>query len=70
MKNLLILLFIGNLFGGYFNDNFLKYSKTLQEFLIKDNVKILGEPIKATYNGPMTPFFLRRNEVMIRVDIE
>ena len=51
-------------------DNFLKYSKILQEFLIKDNVKTIGEPIKATYNGPMTPFFLRRNEVMIRVDIE
>ena len=26
MKNLLILLMIGNLFGGYFSDNFLKYS--------------------------------------------
>ena len=51
-------------------DNFLKYVKILQEFLIKDNVKTIGEPIKATYNGPMTPFFLRRNEVMIRVDIE
>ena len=51
-------------------DNFLKYSKILQEFLIKDNVKTIGEPIKASYNGPMTPFFLRRNEVMIRVDKE
>ena len=51
-------------------NNFLKYSKILQEFLIKDNVKTIGEPIKATYNGPMTPFFLRRNEVMIKVDIE
>ena len=39
------------------------------EFLIKDNVKTIGEPIKATYNGPMTPFFLRRNEVMFRINL-
>ncbi|GIR80254.1 MAG: hypothetical protein CM15mP81_17640 [Alphaproteobacteria bacterium] len=37
-------------------DNFLKYVKILQVFN-KDNVKTIGEPIKATYNGPMTPFF-------------
>ena len=51
-------------------DNFFKHSKILKEFLIKDDVKTIGEPIKATYNGPITPFFLRRNEVMIRIDIE
>ena len=51
-------------------DNFLKYVKILQEFLIKDNVKTIGEPIKATYNGPMTPFFLRRNEVMFRINLK
>ena len=51
-------------------NNFLKYSKILQEFLIKDNIKTIGEPIKATYNGPMTPFFLRRNEVMFRINLK
>ena len=51
-------------------DNFLKYVKILQDFLIKDNVKTIGEPIKATYNSPMTPFFLRRNEVMFRINLK
>ena len=51
-------------------DNFLKFSNILKELLNKDDVRTIGEPIKATFNGPMTPFFLRRNEVMIRVDKE
>jgi hypothetical protein len=28
-------------------------------------VRTSGDPIKATYNGPFMPFFLRRNEVMM-----
>jgi hypothetical protein len=33
-----------------------------------DKLKTIGPPIKATFDGPLTPFFLRRNEVMIRVE--
>ena len=51
-------------------DNFLKYSKILQEFLIKDNVKTIGEPIKAYIQWAYDTIFFTRNEVMIRVDIE
>ena len=48
--------------------NFAKHWKRLSAALQADAVRILATPMKATYNGPFTPFFLRRNEAMVRVD--
>ena len=48
--------------------NFEKHSEILIEALSLDKLKTVGPPIKATFDGPLTPFFLRRNEVMIRVE--
>ena len=48
--------------------NFEKHSKLLLEALLSDNIKAVGHPIKATFNGPLTPFFMRRNEAMIRIE--
>ena len=48
-------------------NNFEKHSKLLLEALFSDNIKTVDSPIKATFNGPLTPFFLRRNEAMIRI---
>ena len=47
--------------------NFEKHSKLLLEALSINKITTLGDPIKATFNGPLTPFFVRRNEVMIRI---
>ena len=47
--------------------NFQKHSNSLLEALSVNNITILDDPIKATFNGPLTPFFVRRNEVMIRI---
>ena len=33
-----------------------------------DGISVVSPPMKATYNGPFTPFFLRRNEAMVRID--
>ena len=47
--------------------NFDKRRKILKDNLLKDNIEILSSAIRATYNGPFTIPFLRRNEAMFRV---
>ena len=47
--------------------NFEKHSKVLLAALSNDKIITVDQPIKATFNGPLTPFFMRRNEAMIRV---
>tara|TARA_B100000963_G_scaffold302537_1_gene275468 strand:- start:851 stop:1441 length:591 start_codon:yes stop_codon:yes gene_type:complete len=47
--------------------NFEKHSKVLLEALVADKVETIDQPIKATFNGPLTPFFARRNEAMVRI---
>ena len=47
--------------------NFEKHSNVLLEALSINKITTLDDPIKATFNGPLTPFFVRRNEVMIRI---
>ena len=47
--------------------NFEKHSNLLLEALSVNKITTLDDPIKATFNGPLTPFFFRRNEVMIRI---
>ena len=50
--------------------NYKKQVVLLKDQLNRDGVLIKSDPIMATYNGPFTPFFLRRNEAMYRVDWE
>ena len=53
--------------GRSSDKNFIKYSKILQEKLLKDKILIEGIPIKATYNGPFMLPLLRRNEAMLNI---
>ncbi len=56
-------------FSGFWSErNYQKNEAILLSALTTDNVRIVGEPLFARYNGPLTPWFLRRNEVMIEVD--
>jgi hypothetical protein len=48
--------------------NFKKHSKLLLEALAADKIQTVDQPIKATFNGPLTPFFVRRNEAMVRIN--
>ena len=54
--------------GRSTDQNYIKHSARLFEALRKDNVLIIGDPMVATYNGPFTLPFIRRNEAMYRVN--
>ena len=52
-------------YSGFASDgNFEDHRTELKAALDKDGMVITGPPIKATYNSPFTPPFLRRNEAM------
>ena len=52
-------------YSGFASDgNFEEHYTKLKAALDKDGMVIKGPPIKATYNSPFTPPFLRRNEAM------
>ena len=56
-------------YSGFASDkNFHKHREILKRDLNADDIKVLGPPIKATYDGPFTLPNLRRNEAIFLVD--
>ena len=56
--------------GTWSEKRYLRYRQELESWIDKKGFRILGEPIWARYNPPFTPWFLRRNEILIPVDTE
>jgi hypothetical protein len=54
--------------GRSTNKNYNKHSALLKGALGKANIPTIGDPVMATYNGPFTLPFMKRNEAMYRVD--
>ena len=58
-------------FSGRWSDSiFRKKSAEMLEKLAEAGIKNLGRVFSMRYNGPLTPWFLRRNEVAIAVEYE
>ena len=56
------------IYSGFSSDrNFQKHHKLLKAALLRDGLEIIGAPIKATYDAPYIPPFLRRNEALFRL---
>lgn len=53
--------------GRWSDSNFRKNEAALLAALQADAVEMLGEIYLARYNSPFTPWFLRRNEVLVEV---
>jgi hypothetical protein len=57
-------------FSGLANDeNIKQHTAELEAYILAQNLKPIGGPLLAFYNPPWTLPFLRRNEVMIEVDL-
>lgn len=56
-------------FSGFFQQpNFDKHIRKLRDWMEKEGFHEKGEPVVAGYTPPITPWFLKHNEVLIEVD--
>lgn len=58
-------------FSGRWTEGRYRNNETaLINSLASDGLRTQGDPLLARYNGPMTPWFMRRNEVLVQLDWE
>ena len=56
-------------YSGFWSEKkYLRYRKKLVTWVDKEGLTAVGNPVWARYNPPFTPWFLRRNEILIPVD--
>lgn len=53
--------------GTWSEKRYSQFREELESWIEKNGFRILGEPVWARYNPPFTPWFLRRNEILIPV---
>lgn len=53
--------------GFWSTSNYEKHLSRLQEVLRSADLASTGEPVYARFNGPLTPWFMRRNEIWLPV---
>lgn len=56
-------------YSGFWSEKkYLRYKSELESWIQEKGFTIVGDPIWARYNSPFTPWFLRRNEILIPID--
>jgi effector-binding domain-containing protein len=53
--------------GVWSEKSYLKHLSLLRDWMASENLEATGEPVWARYNAPFTPWFIRRNEILIPV---
>ena len=57
-------------YSGFWSEkNYHQHKAELVSWIISKEFVITGEPVWARYNPPFTPWFLRRNEILIPIKI-
>jgi effector-binding domain-containing protein len=57
------------LYSGFWSEkNYLRYKLELESWIKENGLTVVGDPVWARYNAPFTPWFLRRNEILIPID--
>ncbi len=54
--------------GTWSERRYRRHLKELQRWLAEQDLRAAGEPVWARYNPPVTPWLLRRNEILIPVE--
>ena len=54
--------------GRWSQQNVEKHEQRLLSALAEMGVDVIGEPELARYNSPFTPWFMRRNEIIVEID--
>lgn len=58
-------------YSGFWSEKgYLKNKLKLETWIHDNGLKIAGNPLWARYNAPFTPWFLRRNEILIPIRID
>ena len=56
-------------YSGFWSEKgYLRYKSELESWIQERGFSNVGDPIWARYNSPITPWFLRRNEILIPID--
>jgi hypothetical protein len=56
-------------YSGFWSEkSYLRSKSQLEAWIRVKGFKVAGDPVWARYNPPFTPWFLRRNEILIPVD--
>jgi hypothetical protein len=51
--------------GRWSQKRYEKHLVLLQEWIEQSGLQVSGEPVWARYNAPFTPWFMRRNEILV-----
>lgn len=51
--------------GVWSEKSYQKHLSLLQNWMASENLEAAGKPVWARYNAPFTPWFMRRNEILI-----
>jgi hypothetical protein len=58
-------------YAGFWRESgYLDHKLKLEAWIRESELKIVGDPIWARYNSPFTPWFLRRNEILIPIAVD
>ena len=56
--------------GTWSEENYSKHLDQLMNWIDEQGLLVSGPTVWARYNAPFTPWFMRRNEILIRVDTD
>ena len=51
--------------GGWSAERYQKHLAQLQGWIERNGWEVVGEPVWARYDAPFTPWFMRRNEILV-----